>query len=270
MQEGLTVLHMLATSPRTAHFISQKLAVRFVSDTPPPALVDRMAATFLATHGDLKAVLSTMFHSREFWTPAVVRAKVKTPEEFVVSAVRVSGAEVRDPAVLVAALDRLGMPLYGMQTPNGYSWQSEDWVSTGGLVNRMNFALVLSGGRLPGVALDWRKLAGSSDADPVRTPGPQTEQALERAILGQPAAEHTRETVLAQFSNPAVPQEAEKYFALQAAGAADRDEAMQGIGSKFPRLRGQQAGFTAGAAQPSTPLACMAGLLLGSPDFQKR
>jgi hypothetical protein len=88
MNEGLEVLHILATSPATAHFVSQKLAVRFVSDTPPPALVDRMAATFLKTGGDMRAVLTTMFHSPEFWSPEVYRAKVKTPIEFLASALR--------------------------------------------------------------------------------------------------------------------------------------------------------------------------------------
>ena len=143
-REGLQVLHMLATSPATAKFISTKLAVRFVSDTPPPALVDRMAKAFLASDGDIKTVLRTMFDSPEFWSPEVYRAKVKTPLEFVVSAVRASDAEVTNAIPLVQSLERLGMPLYGMQTPNGYSWMAEPWVSTSALVNRMNFALVLS------------------------------------------------------------------------------------------------------------------------------
>ena len=158
MNEGLEVLHMLATSPATAKFISTKLAVRFVSDDPPPALVDRMAQSFLASDGDIKTVLRTMFESPEFWAPAAERSKVKTPEEFVVSAVRASGATVGSAQGLVQALDKLGMPLYGMQTPNGYSWMSEPWVSTGALVSRMNFALVLCGDKLPGVRTDWSKL----------------------------------------------------------------------------------------------------------------
>jgi uncharacterized protein (DUF1800 family) len=127
MNEGLEVLHMLATSPATAKFISTKLAVRFVSDDPPPALVDRMAQSFLSSDGDIKTVLRTMFESPEFWAPATERAKVKTPEEFVISAVRASGATVNSSLALVQALDKLGMPLYGMQTPNGYSWMSEAW-----------------------------------------------------------------------------------------------------------------------------------------------
>ena len=113
-KEGLAVLHLLATSPATAHFLAGKLAVRFVSDAPPAALVDRMAATYLHTDGDISAVLRTMFHSPEFWSPAVYKAKVKTPLEFVTSAVRASGAQVESDLPLVGALNKLGMPLYGM------------------------------------------------------------------------------------------------------------------------------------------------------------
>jgi uncharacterized protein (DUF1800 family) len=159
MNEGLEVLHMLATSPATAKFISTKLAVRFVSDDPPPALVDRMAQSFLSSDGDIKTVLRTMFSRRSSGRRAE-RAKVKTPLEFVVSAVRASGATVNNSQALVQALDRLGMPLYGMQTPNGYSWMSEPWVSTGALVSRMNFALVMAGDKLPGVTTDWTRLLG--------------------------------------------------------------------------------------------------------------
>ena len=94
--EGREVLHLLATSPQTAHFISLKLAQRFVSDDPPPALVDRMAKTFEKKKGDIREVLTTLFHSPEFWADSAYRAKVKTPLEFVASAVRATGADVDD------------------------------------------------------------------------------------------------------------------------------------------------------------------------------
>ncbi len=162
--EGLEVLHLLATSPATAQFISTKLAVRFVSDTPPQALVDRMAKAYLSSGGDIKTVLRTMFDSPEFWSPEVYRAKVKTPEEFVVSAVRASGAEVTTAIPLFQALEKLGMPLYGMQTPNGYSWMAEPWVNSGDLVNRMNFAVSLSNDRVVGVETDWTRLLGGPGA----------------------------------------------------------------------------------------------------------
>ena len=263
--EGLQVLHMLATSPATAHFISQKLAVRFVSDTPPPALVDRMAQTFLKTDGDMKAVLTTMFHSAEFWAPSVYRAKVKTPIEFVASAVRASDAAVVTIA-LVQAMNQLGMPIYGMQTPNGYSWQADQWVSSNALVSRMNFALVLSGSRVPGAKTDWPRLLGNG-ANDTNIPSPDTELRLEKIILGQPAAARTRATVLDQFNNPTAQHAAEQNFALKESDDDDAAAAvMRPVYGKGRRAQG--AGLQ--NDQPETPLDTMAGLLLGSPDFQRR
>jgi uncharacterized protein (DUF1800 family) len=268
MNEGLEVLHILATSPATAKFVSTKLAVRFVSDTPPPALVDKMAATFVKSNGDIKAVLTTMFHAPEFWSPAVYRAKVKTPLEFMTSALRASDATVNNPLPLVQAMERLGMPVYGMQTPNGYSWKADEWVSSNALVARMNFALVLSAGRVPGTRMDWPTLLGDASAV---APTAATERRLETVVLGQAASDRTRETVLAQSANDATVATAEKSF--NAAPVADDDAAAAGAGmmvrAKYGKggARGAGEGFQAG---PATPLDTMAGLLLGSPEFQRR
>jgi uncharacterized protein (DUF1800 family) len=279
MNEGLEVLHMLATSPATARFISTKLAVRFVSDDPPPALVDRMAQSFLSSDGDIKTVLRTMFESPEFWTPATERAKVKTPEEFVISAVRASGATVNNSLALVQALDKLGMPLYGMQTPNGYSWMSEAWVSTGQLVNRMNFALVLSADKLPGVRTDWSKMLGREGLNkPVATEATESQPAevdpeaaakerkLELALLGQPLSEKTRAAVLAHSTDSTVAFQAVRDFQGREAGAG-------GVLGAGPAANEQLAGpgaARANAAQDDREAAVMAGLLLGSPEFQRR
>jgi uncharacterized protein (DUF1800 family) len=278
MNEGLEVLHILATSPATAHFVSQKLAVRFVSDTPPPALVDRMAATFLKTDGDIKAVLTTMFHSPEFWAPEVYRAKVKTPIEFLASALRASDASVKNALPLVQAMERLGMPVYGMQTPNGYSWMSSEWVSSNALISRMNFALVLSGDRLPGTQTNWLSLLGDSgNPSTVTSPSPTTERQLEALLLGQPAAERTRQTVLEQSRNPTAQQQAEQNFNAVRADSmtGDADSASMadnGDGQTlFKRVNGKRGGGQGFQSnQPETPLDTMAGLLLGSPDFQRR
>src|SRR6202035_2705629 len=150
-EEGVEVLHRLATSPQTAHFICLKLAERFVSDDPPPALVDHLAKTFLKKKGDIREVLSALFHSPEFWDDGAYRAKVKTPLEFIVSAVRVPGAEVDDTLPLTRQLNTMGMPLYGAQPPTGYSMKAETWVSSSALLNRMNFALALTSGKVKGV-----------------------------------------------------------------------------------------------------------------------
>jgi uncharacterized protein (DUF1800 family) len=263
--EGLKVLHMLATSPATAHFISQQLAVRFVSDNPPPAMVDRMASAFLTSHGDIKTVLRTMWNSPEFWSTSVYRAKVKTPEEFVISAVRASGVQVTQPAALVQAIAKLGMPFYGMQTPNGYSWKQGDWVSTGALVSRMNFALVLSGDRIPGVRTDWAAEvrdgragmvpAGYSNDDSAAVKA--KEERLELALVGQPVSDRTRAAVLGQANDASVTEQAATQFDLN--GGKQGAYKVKGVGA---------AGQMAVSDDPEA--AVMAGLLLGSPEFQRR
>ncbi len=259
VNEGLEVLHMLATSPATAHFICQKLAVRFVSDTPPPALVDRMAASFLASKGDIKTVLRTMWNSPELWSPDIIRAKVKTPEEFVISAVRASGAEVINPAALVQSEAKLGMPLYGMQTPNGYGWKQEDWVNTGALVARMNFALVLSAGRIPGVRTDWTGILGETQPGVIKTSFEEDpaakERRLEAALLEFPVSDRTRQTVIGQANDGTVTEQATAQFDLR------------GGGGKYP-VRGLAANAKPSPDDPQA--AVMAGLLLGSPEFQRR
>ena len=151
--DGEQVLDILAKEPATARFIATKLARRFVSDTPPPALVDRAAARFRATDGDLREVTRTILTSAEFLAPDAYRAKVKTPFEFVVSAARALGADVQEALPLVRQLQQLGMPLYQCQPPTGYKDTADAWVNTGALVNRMNFALTLAGNKLRGVSV---------------------------------------------------------------------------------------------------------------------
>ena len=132
--------------------------MRFVSDNPPQSLVDRMAETFLKKDGDIREVLRTMFHSPEFWAADAYRAKMKTPFEFVASAARASGADIQNALPLVGTLNRMGMPLYAMQPPTGYSMKAEAWVNSSALLNRMNFALQLASGKLPGTSLDPQAL----------------------------------------------------------------------------------------------------------------
>ncbi len=263
--EGLQVLHMLASSPATAKFISTKLAVRFVSDTPPQALVDAMAKAYLASDGDIATVLRTMFEAPQFWSPEVYRAKMKTPLEFVVSAVRASNADVNNPLPLIRALDKLGMPLYGMQTPNGYSWMAEPWISTGALVGRMNFAIALAGNHVGGAYIDWTALLGGHEGavqpvamDNVNEPADK-EARLELILLGQPVSEQTRVTVLKQLDQQAAQLRAEKEFSIR-----PRDVEPMSI------VLNASAPIQPARAPMDHDAAVMAGLLLGSPEFQRR
>ena len=240
--EGLEVLHRLATSPQTAHFISLKLAQRFVSDDPPPALVDRMAKTFLKKKGDIREVLNTLFHSPEFWDGETYGAKVKTPLEFVASAVRATGAEVEDALPLTRQLNNMGMPLYGAQPPTGYSMKAETWVSSSALLNRMNFALALTSGRIKGVKADSAQLVGSSPQLPDAATALST---LEASLLGGGVSKQTHDSIAAQIE------------AAEKNGAPQKPENKAG-----PRK-------TADAPR-STDVNTIAGLLLGSPEFQRR
>jgi uncharacterized protein (DUF1800 family) len=153
VDDGEKVLDILAAHPSTAKYIALKLATRFVSDAPPQALVDRAAARFTATRGDLREVLRTIITSPEFFAPETARAKVKTPLEFVVSALRHTGADVRNAVPLARELRDMGMPLYFCQPPTGYDETASTWVSAGALVSRMNFAVALGKNEVRGVSL---------------------------------------------------------------------------------------------------------------------
>jgi uncharacterized protein (DUF1800 family) len=235
-REGLEALHRLATSPRTAHFISLKLAQRFVSDDPPQALVDRMTKTFLKKKGDIREVLLTLFHSPEFWDDSTYRAKVKTPFEFVASAVRATGAEVDNALPLTRQLNNMGMPLYGAQPPTGYSMKAETWVSSSALLNRMNFALALTNGRMRGVTVDAAQLAGGVAGTPDAM---AALPALEASLIAGGVSKQTHDSIAAQI---------------------------EGAKQNGP---GDRGGAHKGAARPAE-VNMIAGLLLGSPEFQRR
>jgi uncharacterized protein (DUF1800 family) len=146
-QEVEQALDMLAKNPATAKFISYKIAQRFVSDNPPAALVDRMKNRWLQTDGDIKAVMTTMLNSKEFWAPAAQRSKFKTPLEYVVSAARATGSNIEETKYLNGQLSGLGMPLYGCLTPDGYKNTREAWLNENSTIQRINFASHLASGR---------------------------------------------------------------------------------------------------------------------------
>ena len=237
-QEGLEVLHLLAHDPKTAHFIAQKLAMRFVSDDPPAALVERMTQTYLKKDGDIREVLRTLFKSPEFWSSDAYRAKVKTPLEFVVSAVRASGAEVDDARALVNTLNNMGMTPYGMMPPTGYSMKASTWVNSSALLGRMNFALGLAAGKIKGVKVDVLSLASSPAATGPGKEVPNDPQqvlaALENSLLAGDISKQTHDTIGKQLEDPKISQR---------------------------RLD-----------DPKRPpnVAAITGLILGSPEFQRR
>jgi uncharacterized protein (DUF1800 family) len=230
IKDGEEVLNLLARDRHTAHHISLEIAQRFVSDNPPPALVDRMAETFRKSDGDIREVLHTMIYSPEFWSREVYRAKIKTPFELVVSATRAVGADVDIPLMLVQWTNRIGQPLYQCEPPTGYSSKADAWVNTGALLNRMNFSLALTANRLRGTQVEIEPLLGGpSAADPHAT----LDLAI-RVFLGGQVSMQTHEILEKQLTDPQILQ-------------ASLDDPVKQVNA-----------------------AMIAGLVLGSPEFQRR
>ena len=251
--EGRELLHMLASSQATAHFLSRKLAVRFVADDPPQALVDRMAKSYMSSGGDIAVVLKTLFRSPEFWSSTAYRAKVKTPLEFVVSAARAGNADILNMQPLANNLRQMGMPVYGAIPPTGWDWKSSTWVSTGALVDRMNFALNLAANRLPGITINWLPLPDLASSESHTAPTPESEETrLEPILIPGGATESTRTAALQQFE----------------AQAAQNN--VQGNSAIHPVVAAMHQNRPPNAAALEKQDQSLAGLLIGSPDFQRR
>ena len=200
--EGEFALDILAEHPATARHISFQLAQYFVADKPSANLVNRLAHRFSETHGDIRAVLATLFASPEFWNRSAVASKFKTPYQYVVSGVRAANITVSNVKPLLGTLAQLGMPLYGCQTPDGYKNTEEAWLNPDALTRRINFATVLASGRLPlakpdEVPDDAAATINAPRADKDRWMLPPVDAAQLMTTLGSSISAHTRDTVAA-------------------------------------------------------------------------
>jgi uncharacterized protein (DUF1800 family) len=230
MKDGEEALKMLAADPNTAAFISRELARHFVSDNPPQALVDRMAANFQSSGGDIRAVMKTMIYSSEFWSKDAYRSKVKTPFELVASTARALNADVEVTLPLVQWVGRMGEPLFQCQPPTGYSDKSETWVNSGALLNRLNFALAFAGDHMGGAEISLKTMFGDAAAT---DPNAALDRALDVFLDSQVAA-GTKTTLEGRLSDPQILQ-------------ASLDDPVKQVNEGL-----------------------VAGLVLGAPEFQRR
>ncbi|HWN10247.1 MAG TPA: DUF1800 domain-containing protein [Pyrinomonadaceae bacterium] len=265
-KDGLMVLDILARHPATAKFVATKLGRYFVSDEPPSALVNRVAAAFTRSNGDIRETLRAIFTSPEFNSPEAYRAKVKRPFELAISALRTLGAETNGGPQLHQWIARMGEPLYGFQTPNGYSDTAESWVNTGGLLERLNFGLSLASNRIPGTRVDLKRFVDTNGARPFDD-AQITERFLNLIVAGE-ISPKTKATLLKQISEkttlvvPALPANA------RASDGMQEEMAMAGEPPVRQRQRRQQVARA--DANITDPLTKIVGLILGSPEFQRQ
>jgi uncharacterized protein (DUF1800 family) len=280
--EGKQALLWLAAQPQTAHFISYKLAQRFVADEPPPALVDRMAKTFLNSGGDIKEVLRTMVHSPEFNSQKYYRNQVKTPLEFVASVLRATDTNPSNPTALTQVIAKMGEPLYQMQPPTGYSTTADHWMNSGALVDRLNFSMQFAGSKVGGIKFDGpRLLAEGLLAKPAVAPSAMHStghaQSIAMTSAGLPSGQDEALNLMEQMllaSQVSAKTSAVIHRELAAPDSAIAPSAGQLPPSQQPVTTNQApaqappAGKTPSLPDPTQTLDTMTALILGSPEFQ--
>lgn len=252
MKDGLKVIDVLAAHPSTAKHIAKKLAVKFVSDNPSPELVTRVAQAFQKSEGDIKTTLRALFNDKEFFAPVNYRAKIKTPFELMVSSLRALDADVRTSPALAGLLNKMGEPLYGYIAPTGYPDTAEDWVNTGALLERMNFAVALTSNRIPQTKVNLKQYEA-----------PSKQEILNKAVGGILEGEisaSTRAMMLKQLEKP-LPEPK-----LAAETEETETPLMNGNGRRG--AMGRQARMLAPSG--NADVFKVVGLILGSPDFQRQ
>jgi uncharacterized protein (DUF1800 family) len=255
IKDGLRVIDILVESPATAKFIARKLAVKFVSDTPSEDLVSRVADAFHRSHGDIRVTLRALFNDKEFFAPENYRAKIKTPYELAVSSIRALGADTNGSPALVAMLNKLGEVPYGYQAPTGYPDKAEDWVNTGALLERLNFAIAIASNRIAGTRVDLKDLNAKERSGIL-------DNAIKEILNGEISAS-TRATLAKQIEMPlpevSPPADIEE---------TDVSAAEPQANGKMRRGGGRNARLLEPSGDPE--IFKVVSLVLGSPEFQRQ
>jgi len=274
-EEGVTLLSMLAHHPSTAHFISKKLAVRFVNDDPSPALVERMAQTFLAKDGDIRQVLITMVSSPEFWNKDAVREKTKSPFELAISSVRALHASIKAPYQLYTWITKMGQKMYFYQAPTGFPDKGQYWINTGALLNRMNFGLALASQRIPGITIDLVALNQHHEPE-------STEAALtvySRLMMPERDIQATVQRLTPMLNDPNLVKKVDEAAGKTAAANENMGETAMNTDemTEQVKFKNDMKGFKKNNINTvqletgsNTMLSQVVGIIIGSPEFQRR
>ncbi len=271
-EEGVELLKMLAHHQSTAKFISKKLAIRFVSDNPPQSLIDKMAKTFASSDGNIKSVLMTMVNAPEFWSDDALREKTKSPFELAISAIRGLDATVKQPYQLYTWINKMGQQLYYYQAPTGFPDRGQYWINTGSLLNRMNFGLALASKRIPGITFDLSALNNNREPE-------SAEAALviySKLMMPERKLDAAIERLKPMVTNPNlesnVAAAAEKNSAQKQMATMMNEDANL-MEAETNKLKGKKAlnnTVTPLKAGTNTMLAQVVGVIIGSPEFQRK
>ena len=247
MADGERVLDILAMHPATARFIATKLARRFISDDPPRSVIDRAAAVFLKTDGSIRETLRAIVMSPEFFSTTAYRAKMRSPFEYVAAAMRALNAETDGDRPVLDAIGRMGQPVFGRITPDGYADRADQWLSSGAMIARFNFASALATNRLKGTKIDVARLLSGVD---------QAKKDMVAAKLIQ----------LAAFGDVSPGTRGALAKTLQSESAVNQPQPTQS-----PPASVSVAYKGNGASPPPVPyISELITLLIGSPEFQQR
>ena len=261
MRQGITALHLLAASPNTARYISFLIAQRFLADSPPPALVDSLAATYLSTDGDIKAILRTLIKSPEFNSRQYFRTKVKTPLEFLASAFRSTATDPSNPGALTNTLKQMGMPVFYALPPTGYGITADHWMNSAALVDRLNFSYALTENKYANQKFDAPRLLAL---------GMMTEPATGAA--GSTGKGSTANAVFHPTPTPAALAYPTLPRGTDLAVCTIEDTLIGSDASPQTNdlIHKQLADLAAPSTTPIDTLNLITALILGSPDFQRR
>ncbi|MES2848480.1 MAG: DUF1800 domain-containing protein [Bacteroidota bacterium] len=282
--EGVELINMLAHHSSTAKFIARKLAVRFVSDNPPQTLVDKMAASFTKNDGDIKEVLVTMVSSPEFWQKEAMREKTKSPFELTISAVRAVNANVEAPYMLYQWVSKMGQKLYYYQAPTGFPDKGQYWINTGSLLNRMKFGLAFASQKIPGVSFNLAALNNNHEPE-------SAEDALKKyctIIMPERNLDETIKRLGPMINDPSIQQKIETAADKNVVAgntmmpdekmmSEDEGDFLKGKNTEEEKMA-KRALKKNNAKQISmsmqegnnSMLAQVVGIILGSPEFQRR
>ncbi|MCD0489760.1 DUF1800 domain-containing protein [Pedobacter sp. MC2016-14] len=264
-QEGMQLFNLLANHPATANFITRKLAIRFVSDQPAPALLDKMEKTFIKTSGDIKQVMITMASAPEFWSSESLREKTKSPFELAISAVRSLDADIRQPYQLYNWINKMGQKMYAYQAPTGFPDRGQYWINTGSLLNRMNFGLALADQRIPGIKVNLAALNNNHEPE-------SSEAALSvygKIILPERNLTETIKRLKPLLNDPNLKEKVNDAAAKISTPATGMDAEMNSIAKEQPELRVVKA-KPVKPAFDNKMLAQVVGVIIGSPEFQRK